>query len=251
MKHILIANWKMNGLKGDIHNFCTQPFPVDISENIQNKTLILCPPSIYLGLACAHAPENLLIYAQDCSAYEKGAYTGEISVAMLADMGVKGVLLGHSERRIYHGETDARVGKKLAAALTCGLTPVVCIGETREDYESKQTQVFVEAQIAATLDSCDYVSTLHNIVWAYEPRWAIGTGKTPTQEEITTVIQTIRETLEGKTGNPTPHIIYGGSVTAQNAHAISTVPSVHGALIGGASLDKDCLAEIIRQWGSF
>ena len=244
MKQKLIAgNWKMNGslaanevlLKaliaglGDVTCDVAVAVPAPYLAQVQALTA---------GTAVAAA-------AQDVSRYESGAYTGEVSVAMLKDFGVRYALVGHSERRQYHGETDVAVAEKAQRALAAGVTPIVCVGETLQEREAGQTEAVVKRQLAAVIHLNGHC--ISEIVVAYEPVWAIGTGKVASVEQIDDVHQYIRATLLQCHGaSDSIRVLYGGSVKADNADAIFSLQSVGGALVGGASLDVESFGRICQ-----
>ncbi|ARQ01665.1 triose-phosphate isomerase [Pseudorhodoplanes sinuspersici] len=237
---LVAGNWKMNGLRGSISELeaiiadaQARPWPVD---------LMICPPAtLVCAFAKAAAGAKIAIGAQDCHAEVSGAFTGDISAEMLKDAGASAVIVGHSERRTYHGETDDMVKAKAKAANRAGLTAIVCIGETYEEREAGATISRIERQLAGSLpETIDAVK----LVIAYEPVWAIGTGLTPTPKDVEQVHQTIRKHLVSldKSSGPTVRILYGGSVKPSNAKELMAVPNVNGALVGGASLTaKDFL----------
>jgi len=171
--------------------------------------------------------------AQDVSSHEKGAYTGEVAASMLADFACRWVLVGHSERRSYHAESDTLVAEKAAAALAAGLTPVVCVGETQREQEAGQTHAVIERQLAPVLALG--VESVSRLVIAYEPVWAIGTGLTATPEQAQDIHAMIRQRLEAA-GAGQVRILYGGSVKASNAASLFAMPDIDGALVGGAAL---------------
>jgi len=188
--------------------------------------------------------------AQDLHWEAQGAYTGEVSAAMLLDLGCRFVIVGHSERRAYFGETDESVNRKAGAALAAGLRPIVCVGETLEQRERGETASIVRAQVERGLEGLG--GALREIVVAYEPVWAIGTGRTATAEQAQSAHALIRETLAGlgaATAADTVRIQYGGSVKPGNAAELFSGPDVDGGLIGGASLDAGAFAQIVRAAG--
>ncbi|HHB81481.1 MAG TPA: triose-phosphate isomerase, partial [Aliiroseovarius sp.] len=206
--------------------------------------ILLCPPATLLDRMSALAGDTIATGGQDCHAAESGAHTGDISAAMLADAGASHVILGHSERRQDHGESDAMVEAKTRAALGAGLTPVGCIGESLEQRESGETLKVIGAQLAGSLPD----DTPATLVVAYEPIWAIGTGKIPTMEQIAEVHDFIRAELTARFGEATGEairLLYGGSVKPGNADEIFTVSNVDGALVGGASLKAADFSPII------
>jgi triosephosphate isomerase len=206
-----------------------------------------CPPFPYLAeLASQHADTGLGIGAQDVSEHGgQGAYTGEVSAAMLADVGASWVLVGHSERRQYHGESDELVARKFAAALAGGLTPILCVGETLEQHEAGQTEAVLTRQLQAVLGH-NGIASFDTAVIAYEPVWAIGTGRTAAPEQVQQVHAFIRSQLEKEdvTLARLTRLLYGGSVKAANAAELFAQADVDGGLIGGASLTASDFLEI-------
>ncbi|WP_394778879.1 triose-phosphate isomerase [Undibacterium sp.] len=237
MRRILIAgNWKMNGssaanaaLLGDIKTGLQADAGCDV---------LVCPPAPYL-LQCADilAGSAVAWGAQDVSAHVGGAYTGEMSAAMLADCACQYVIVGHSERRAYHLESDALVAQKALQALQVGLKPIVCVGETLQQRELGQTDNVVTAQLQAVLDVLD-VAALDNIVVAYEPVWAIGTGKTATPQMAQDVHAVLRALISAKDVGAAQRvqILYGGSMKPDNAKELLAMADIDGGLIGGAAL---------------
>ena len=229
-KKLVVGNWKMVGsrpvnaelLAGIL---AARPFGTDVA---------VCPPFVYLSeTAATLAGSDIRWGAQDCSAHEQGAYTGEVSAAMLADLGCRYAIVGHSERRAYHAESDALVADKAQAALARGVTPIVCVGETLAERDAGATQDVVLRQLDAVLAVVG--ADAARMVVAYEPVWAIGTGRTATPAEAQAVHATLRARLAtvGAAGVP---LLYGGSVKADNAGALFAMPDIDGGLIGGASL---------------
>lgn len=200
----------------------------------------LCAPTPYLAqiqtLKSNHAALSVIdTGAQDVSAWESGAYTGEVSAAMLKELGCRYAIVGHSERRQYHGETDAVVADKAKAALAAGVTPIVCVGETLAEREAGQTEEVVKRQLAAVIHTNGHC--ISEIVVAYEPVWAIGTGKTATPQEAQAVHAVLRAQLAAATEHAVGvKILYGGSMNAANAATLLAQPDIDGGLIGGASL---------------
>ena len=219
-----------------------------VGENLDTE-VALCPPSVYLAVvADAVAGTPVELGAQNLYAAADGAFTGEINAAMLTDVGCRFVILGHSERRAIMGETDEQVNEKLHAALAGNLIPIVCVGETLEDREAGNTKQVVETQIRGSLKGLDEVRAA-GIVIAYEPVWAIGTGKTATPEQAEEVHAFIRELLsELFTAEVAAQIRiqYGGSVKPGNAKELLGQPNIDGALVGGASLNADDFVAIIH-----
>ncbi|MBQ5545957.1 MAG: triose-phosphate isomerase, partial [Acetobacter sp.] len=214
-------------------------------EEIQNKTqIVICPPFTLLPLLAECLKETpCLLGAQNCHEKLSGAHTGDISAAMLLEFGVSHVILGHSERRQNHGELDSIIRQKVTTATQAGLTPIVCIGETREQHEEEETYTDVLGwQMEGSLPN-DFSGIL-----AYEPIWAIGTGLTASPEQITETMCFLREELIrqfGASGKTIP-ILYGGSVTADNVSTILSIPEVAGVLVGGQSLNADTFLPIIE-----
>ena len=247
MRKLAAGNWKMNGLKAD-----GLALARDIVGRVRQASpgcdLLLCPPATLLApVAEAIAGSQVALGGQNCHAAEKGAHTGEISAAMLKDAGCSSVILGHSERRTDQGETDAEVRAKTVAAHKVGLCSIVCIGETLAQRDAGETLGVIARQIAGSLpEGLDATS----LVIAYEPVWAIGTGRTPTSEQVAEVHGHIRRLLASKTKDAAAvRILYGGSVKPSNARELMSVKDVDGALVGGASLvaaDFWAIAEACR-----
>ena len=243
MKTLIAANWKMHGNLGWVQK--PAEFRKLFVDNHDNVEVLLCPPAHMLEpMVRASAGLNIAIGAQNCHDQEKGAYTGEISAAMVAETGAKYVILGHSERRAYFGDTDAWVAAKTNAALEAGLTPIICVGESRAQREAGHAEEVVGIQIARSIpEDCDGT----NLVIAYEPVWAIGTGLVASLEDIAIIHDHIRGCLSARFGETTAQkiqILYGGSVKPSNAKDILALEDVAGALIGGAGLDMQSLTEI-------
>jgi triosephosphate isomerase len=201
-----------------------------------NADVAVCVPFPYIAETALALTGTSIVYgAQDCSAHEQGAYTGEVSSAMLADIGCRYVIVGHSERRAYHAESDQLVADKAKAALAHGVTPIVCVGETRAERESGQTEAVVKRQLAAVIHTLGHCCG--EMVVAYEPVWAIGTGLTATPGEAQAVHAVLRAQLHAATDRSgVMRILYGGSVKADNAAELFSQPDIDGGLIGGASL---------------
>ncbi|WP_082825453.1 triose-phosphate isomerase [Marinomonas sp. TW1] len=245
---IVAGNWKMNGSKASISDLVNGL--LEISES--SAEVVVTPPFPFLSqVAEMIAPRNeLVLAAQNLSQYEKGAYTGEVSAAMLTDFKVTYVLVGHSERRSLYGETDDVVAEKVKVALSAGLKPILCIGETLEEREAEQTLLVCERQVAAVIDLVG-IQAFANIVIAYEPVWAIGTGLSASAQQAQDVHQAIRANLASLS---TPvsekvQILYGGSVKASTSAELFTMPDVDGALVGGASLDAKEFLDIVKAAG--
>jgi triosephosphate isomerase len=211
--------------------------------------IAVCPPAVYLGeLGKALHATNIGLGAQNVNSKAEGAYTGEISCSMLKDVGCRYVILGHSERRAIYGETDSMVNEKLHAVLAAGLTPIVCVGETLEQREAGQTQQVVRSQCLGSLAGLTEDQMLKTVL-AYEPVWAIGTGKTASPAQAEEVHRDIRSLLEAQFSVGTAQkviVLYGGSVKADNALELLSEPNIDGALVGGASLKQDSFEGIIK-----
>jgi triosephosphate isomerase len=229
LKKIVVANWKMHGSSAHCRDYASALRPY-ISHLVD---LIICPPFPYLT---ALRDDSWNLGGQNCHMLAEGAFTGEVSATMLRDVGCKYVLIGHSERRSHFGESDVHVSKKCAAAQSAGLRPIVCVGETASDKAENRTRSVIIQQLSH-LKTLDGVT---NFLIAYEPVWAIGTGVTATIEDIVLVFEMIKEIF------PNQPILYGGSVKADNALEILSLPIVDGVLVGGASLDPHALGKIIQ-----
>ncbi|WP_128516796.1 triose-phosphate isomerase [Tabrizicola thermarum] len=232
MKKLAAGNWKMNGTQASLAEVTAllEAHPDPACE------MLLCPPATLIAAMAALARGTaLMVGAQDCHPKPMGAHTGDISAAMLRDAGATHVIVGHSERRIDHGETSALVKAKAEAVVDAGLTAIVCIGETEAERDSGKTLAVIGTQLDASIPGG---ATAANLVVAYEPVWAIGTGRTPTLTEIAEVHSFLRGRLRGLIGAEAEgvRILYGGSVKPTNASDIFAVPHVDGALVGGASL---------------
>ena len=246
-KPIIAGNWKMNNLTSDSASL-VNALRQNVSD-VQDREIVVCPPFTSLDIVIKNAGEsNISVGAQNLYFEEKGAYTGEISPAMIKDVGCSHVIIGHSERRQYFGETNQSVNKKIFAALKVNLTPIVCIGETLAEREANKTFDVIGKQIKEGLVKLSKDQML-KLVIAYEPVWAIGTGKTATPEQAEEVHAFIRKELgkmfdkdvAGKT-----RILYGGSVKPDNIKELMAKENIDGALVGGASLKADSFINIIK-----
>jgi triosephosphate isomerase len=234
MRRVLIAgNWKMNGVRGDVPRLAGA---IATKAGSVGAELALCPPATLLSeVGRAIAGTGVALGAQDCHAEASGAFTGDVSAPMLADLGCRYVIVGHSERRARHGESDADVRAKGAAALKAGLIAIICIGETLAERDGGRTLDVLSRQI---LGSVPDGATAPSIVVAYEPVWAIGTGRSATTAQIAEAHGAIRARLgERGVARDAVRLLYGGSVKPDNATAILALDDVDGALVGGASLD--------------
>jgi triosephosphate isomerase len=238
---LVAGNWKMNGLREDGAALARRLAQLTIAAGGSGPgcQLLICPPAILLAtVGDVIAGSGIALGGQDCHAAPKGAYTGDISAEMLADAGCSHVILGHSERRHGHGEGDAVVHDKILGAWRAGLVAILCVGETQSQRQAGKAVDVVSAQLA---DSVPSGADSDNLVVAYEPVWAIGTGLTATLEDIATMHATIRGCIPVGA-----RILYGGSVNPQNAVDILGLAEVDGALVGGASLDADSFWSIAR-----
>ncbi|WP_402718921.1 triose-phosphate isomerase [Janthinobacterium rivuli] len=244
-RKLVVGNWKMNGSRTSNAVLLSE---IVAGLAASGAASAVCVPAPYLAQCQAQLAGTALGWgAQDVSAHASGAYTGEISVAMLQDFGCGYVVIGHSERRAYHGESDAQVAAKTVAALAAGITPIVCIGETLAQREAGQTDAVVAQQLGAVLAaiSADDVAKL---VLAYEPVWAIGTGKTATPQMAQDVHQVLRAQLAAKNAVAATgvQILYGGSMKPENAKELMAMPDIDGGLIGGAALKAADFLAIIH-----
>jgi triosephosphate isomerase len=234
---VVAGNWKMNTTLAEAEQLA-EAVDRPLSGLGAIKT-VLCPPFVSLAAVIqAVSGFNVAVGAQNCHFERAGAYTGEVSPTMLADLGCRYVILGHSERRALFGETDATVQRKVRAALAAGLIPIVCVGETLEQNEAGQTDEVVGGQVRAALDGLTEAQVA-GLVLAYEPIWAIGTGRAATPEQANATIGAVRRAvgeLAGAAAAGALRIQYGGSVTRDNAAALFAQPEIDGALVGGASL---------------
>ena len=245
-KKVIAGNWKMNMLPNEAINFIDQLTP--LVKETKNE-VILCVPytDLFYALLTAQGT-NIKIGAQNMHFEESGAYTGEVSGKMLKSIGVEYVIIGHSERRQYFAETDETVNKKIKSALAHGLKPIVCVGETLEQREAGETEKVVTNQIAKAFEGIN-ASDLKKIIVAYEPIWAIGTGKTATKEDANTTIMQIRKKIAEIYGqNEAEGVIiqYGGSVKSSNAKELFEMSDIDGGLVGGASLKAEEFSKIVK-----
>ncbi len=243
---LVLGNWKLNGSKASVEALINGLKAH--AEGVDNVTIGVCPPAVYLDQAQQLlAGSNIKLGAQDCSAYESGAYTGEVAAPMLKEVGVDYVLVGHSERRTYHGETDAIIAAKFKAAQDAGLIPVLCIGETLEEREAGKLEAVITTQVNAVIDAYG-IEAYKGAVIAYEPVWAIGTGVTATSEQAQDAHALIRKLLAAKDAEVAAgvQILYGGSMKPGNAAELLAMEDIDGGLVGGASLVADDFAGIFK-----
>jgi triosephosphate isomerase len=250
MRKILVAgNWKMHGSAGMTRDLIRGL--IDALGDSPASDVAVCPPYVYLAAAAdLVAGSRVRLGAQNLAVEESGAYTGEVAGGMLKDVGCHFVIVGHSERRSLYGETSGLVAAKFVAAQRDGLVPILCVGETLEEREQGITETVVGAQLRAVLDAAG-VSAFADAVIAYEPVWAIGTGRTATPEQAQEVHAFVRGIIAGEddTIANSVRILYGGSVKPSNAGDLFSMPDVDGGLVGGASLDAEGFAEICRAGG--
>ena len=242
---LVVGNWKMNGSAASNEALLAALKAAPLGD----AEVSVCVPAVYLHDVADSLHGGAVHWgAQDCSSHESGAYTGEISAAMLAEFGCCHVIVGHSERRALHGESDRLVAEKAAAALKHGLVPIVCVGETLAEREAGQTEAVVGRQLGAAIDLLG--KRIDGVVVAYEPVWAIGTGKTASPAEAQAVHAFLRKTLAvAGAASASLRILYGGSVKADNAAQLFAEPDIDGGLIGGASLKAADFIAICRAAG--
>jgi triosephosphate isomerase len=234
IRPLIAGNWKMNGLKGSAAEF--DAMLNGAAEMAAKADLLVCPPvTLVAAFADKARGKTVAVGAQDCHPKASGAHTGDIAAEMLADVGVSAIIVGHSERRADHGESDALVRQKAEAAWRAGVIAIVCIGETQGQRDAGQTLDILRGQLDGSLPDA---STAANLVVAYEPVWAIGTGLTPTAQDVEQIHGFIRGVLTSRfsADGAKMRILYGGSVKPSNAAELMAVNNVNGALVGGASL---------------
>jgi len=230
-RKLIAGNWKMNGLRAD-GLALAEAIAARAKSGTPRCDLLVCPPATILAaVGAVISGSGVALGGQDCASAEKGAFTGDVSAEMLRDAGCTHVILGHCERRHGHGESDAQVHAKVAAAWRTGLVAILCVGETRTEREVGREVAVVASQLAGSIPEG---ATPDKLVIAYEPVWAIGTGLTPTLDDIASIHRTIRGIVPQNT-----RILYGGSVNPTNAREILSLADVDGGLIGGASLKPD------------
>ncbi len=243
-KRFVAGNWKMNGSLSSNRELLNALLPLvkDAASEV-----VVFPPSIYIQqVSTILEGSNIKVGLQNISAEPKGAFTGEISLAMAKDFGCEYILIGHSERRTLYGETNEDVAKKMAAVVEAGLTPVICVGETLQERESDRTNAVIESQLSSVIDAIG-IEAFKDAVIAYEPVWAIGTGKTATPEEANQVHDFIHCTLKKHDDKicDLVRVVYGGSVNASNVESLFAKDSIDGALVGGASLEAEGFSKIV------
>jgi triosephosphate isomerase len=241
---LIVGNWKMNGVSASLAEIAL--IASSLADAPAQADVVICPPSTLVAAATAIVDRSpVSIGAQDCHSELAGAFTGDVSAEMLADAGARLVILGHSERRAHHGETDEAVAAKARAAVRAGLAPIVCVGETAQQRQAGETLAVIEAQL---LRSAPDLLSRSSFAVAYEPRWAIGAGRTPALEEIAEVHGFIRSGLIARFGEAgrVADILYGGSAAAGNARQILGAGEVGGLLVGGASLTAGDFLKVLR-----
>jgi triosephosphate isomerase (TIM) len=242
----IAGNWKMHKTIAEAEDFIQALLPkVSSSDGVD---VAVCAPFLALqALVDSARGSRVQIYAQTMHEADEGAFTGEVSPAMLREIDVQGVVLGHSERREYFNETDRALALKVPAALEAGLTPILCVGETEEEREREETERKLRHQVQEALEKVP-VERLPDVVIAYEPIWAIGSGRSATPDQAQEAIAFVRALVEDidKAAGQAVRILYGGSLKPENAEEILAQPDIDGALVGGASLDADSLAQIVE-----
>jgi triosephosphate isomerase len=245
-KPIIAGNWKMNMTPAEAERLVAELIPLVKDAACE---VVVCPPYVDLALVGKLlVGTNIKLGAQNIHWAPKGAFTGEISADMLLAMGVSHAIVGHSERRQYFGETDETVNKRAKAALEANITPIICVGESLEQREGGVTETIVSKQTVAALAGFSAEDVVRSVV-AYEPIWAIGTGKTATNEDANTTIKVIRDAIAGVYGQKVAdevRIQYGGSMNAKNATELMAMPEIDGGLIGGASLKSEDFSKVVH-----
>ncbi|WP_082530962.1 triose-phosphate isomerase [Devosia sp. Root436] len=241
---LIAGNWKMNGLRASLDEL-TALAGMMTTGDAPRAMVVICPPATILAaVARQGATSGILAGGQDCHPAASGAHTGDIAAGMLADAGAQYVIVGHSERRASYGETDDLVRAKAEAAIGAGLKPIICVGETEAERDGGQADAVVARQLAGSIPDA---GGQHDVIVAYEPVWAIGTGRTPGNDDIAQMHNSIRRQLVDRFGDKGQaiHILYGGSLKPQNAREILAIDNVNGGLVGGASLLAKDFATII------
>jgi triosephosphate isomerase len=232
IKALVAGNWKMNGLKAQLSE--AEAVAAGIGSGVSGADVMICPPATLIAPLKGVLGGSVLVGGQDCHALESGAHTGDVSAEMLADAGAQAVIVGHSERRADHGERSQDVKARALAAYRAGLTAIICVGETAGERAAGLTLNVVERQVVGSLPDG---ATAANTVIAYEPVWAIGTGLTPTVDDVGEVHRFLRDLVADKAADGAGmRLLYGGSVKPANAAELMAVDNVNGALVGGASL---------------
>ena len=245
---IIAGNWKENMLPSQVHDFC-EALRKEMPESANGSSVVLCVPATHLAALAKEKSRRLAVGAQNISEFDKGAHTGEISADMIADLGAKYCIVGHSERRASNGDTDELVNAKIRALLERGINPILCVGESLDQRDRDLTMEFIAYQVKAALYGLT-PEQVKKVVIAYEPIWAIGTGRTATNEQAQEVCFGIRELLRRQYGALISRkvcILYGGSMNAKNCAGLLAQPDIDGRLIGGASLKAADFGVIVRE----
>lgn len=242
-RKVIAGNWKMNVLPGEALEFVNNLAP--IVKDTKNEVIICVPFTDLFYTLLAVQETNIHVGAQNMHWKESGAYTGEISPDMLKCINVEYVIIGHSERRQYFNETDETVNLKVKSALEHGLKPIVCVGESLEQKEAGNTEKIITSQVAKALEGLT-LDDLSNTIIAYEPIWAIGTGKTATAEDANNSIKAIRNKIKELFNTDDVTILYGGSVKPENAKELFSMPDIDGGLVGGASIKAETFGKIVN-----
>jgi triosephosphate isomerase len=244
---LIAGNWKLWGTQEQAAEYCQKLVKLLAEPSERPADVAICPSFTALETCVKELDgSGVDVYAQNMSAEESGAFTGEVSAQMLLELGVKGVVLGHSERREHNGETDRALQEKVPAALEAGLKPILCVGETEDEREADETDRKLRSQVGEGLETVPD-ARLAEVTVAYEPIWAIGTGKVATPEQVQEAMAFIRALVSGRSEEAAEamRLLYGGSVKPDNADEILAQPDVDGALVGGASLDPEDFAQIV------
>ena len=247
-RKLLMGNWKMNKLASDAKEFAVAARPLAKEAKAAKVDIGVAPTYLSLQLTRKYAAKSMIVAAQNCHFKDNGAYTGEISIPMLKEIGVNWVILGHSERRAYDNETSEKCNAKMKALVANKMIPVYCVGETLDEFEAGKTKDIVGEQVRKGLEGISEEDA-KNFVVAYEPVWSIGTGKNASTEIAQDVCHFIRKVLKevvGKSANKI-RILYGGSVKPENIKAYLSCPDVDGALVGGASLKIESFTELLNN----
>ena len=245
-KPVIAGNWKMNMTPCEAKTLVSELLPLVKDAKCE---VVVCPPFVDLAAVKPLLEgTNVKLGAQNVHWAEKGAFTGEVSATMLKEIGIEYAIIGHSERRQYFGETDETVNKRAKAAIAAGLIPIICVGESLAQRENGETDTLVTAQVNLALDGIS-AAEVEKLVIAYEPIWAIGTGKTATKEQANETISVIREAVRALYGANTAEAVriqYGGSMNAANATELMSMPEIDGGLIGGASLKASDFSKVVN-----
>jgi triosephosphate isomerase len=241
---LIAGNWKMHKTVPEAEQLIQALLPR--VSSLDGVEIAICPPYTALApMVDSARGSRVAVFAQNMHESQQGAFTGEVSASMLVDLGAAGVIVGHSERRAFFGETDSRLAQKLPAALAAGLVPILCVGESEAQRAAGETEVHLRSQLEADLAAIE-PSRYAEVVIAYEPIWAIGTGRVATPEQVQEAVSFIRQVLaeSSAAGAGEARLLYGGSVTADNAKELLALDDVDGALVGGASLSAESFAAI-------